>query len=163
MHRPRNRLARWQRLSLNATALLLAFTGVAWLAVHYGVGAGAGELPHPAEAWLVKLHGAAGFAALFMLGVLATVHLPRGWKITNPDAHHAHGSPQEGHALEASLRSHRRTGIALSTLASLLVLSGYALYYFAPEPLRPALGWVHAGAGLAMAGIGLWHARLLAR
>jgi len=41
-------------------------------------------------------------------------------------------------------------GAALPATA-LLVLSGYALYYFAPESVRPALGWAHAFVGLTMA------------
>lgn len=152
MHRPRNRLPRWQRITLYTAACVLTVTGLAWLALHYTVGAGAGELPHPGESWLMQLHGAAGFAALFGFGIAAAVHVPRGWRLVHP-------AQPPGAALEAGLRSHRRTGIALVALAALLVLSAHALYYAAPEWLRPALGWVHAALGLAMLGIGFIHKR----
>lgn len=151
MHRPRNRLPRWQRLTLYTAAVTLTATGVAWLALHYTIGAGTGELPHPGEAWLMKLHGAAGFAALFGFGLAAAVHVPRGWHVT-------HTAQQAG-----PVRSHRLTGLSLVTLAALLALSAYALYYVAPEALRPALGWTHAALGLAMLGVGLAHRRHLVR
>jgi hypothetical protein len=140
---PVNRLDRWQRQTLYVTGTLLAFTGVLWLAVHYSVGAGAGGLPHPIEAWSMRLHGLAAFAGLFMFGVLFALHVPRGWLLTR----------------QKDWAGQRKTGTLLCVLAVFLALTGYALYYFAPEPLRPALGWVHAVAGVAMAGLIFIHRR----
>jgi hypothetical protein len=131
-----NPLPRWQRRGIHLGVLALAATGLAWLAVHYSVGAGAGELPHRAEAWLMKLHGAAMMAALFFFGSLVSGHAPRGWRMGRQ----------------------RRLGLALWAAVALLVGSGYALYYFAPEPVRPALGWAHSGAGIALLGM-LWRHR----
>jgi hypothetical protein len=137
------RLRSWQWIALVAVATALLATGGAWLALHYTVGAGAGELPHPLEAWLIRLHGLAAFAALFMLGVLAGAHIPHGWR---------HGSRQR--------RARQRgTGVALCTLAALVVATGYLLYYYAPDSVRPALGWIHAGVGTAMAGLAAFHRR----
>ena len=132
-HAAAHHLARWHRLSVYAVGALLLVTGLAWLALHYL--AGAGDLPHPLEAWALRLHGLAAFGGLFMFGVLAAAHLPHGWRLSrrNRWAHQ------------------RRTGLALCVLAAVLVLSGYLLYYFAPEAIRPSLGWVHAGVGVAMA------------
>ena len=135
--------ARWQRRGLQATALALLCSGGGWLLAHYLFGAGAGELPHPAEPWLIKLHGLAAFIALFLFGALAAAHIPQGWRLTSRPRHAAR----------------RGSGVALCVLGGLLVLSGYLLYYFAPEALRPALGWAHAAVGLAMAGLALRHGR----
>jgi peptidoglycan/LPS O-acetylase OafA/YrhL len=132
--RPFNRLVGWQRRTLYIVGTLLLLTGVVWLAVHYSVGEGAGQLPHPIEAWSMRLHGLAAFAGLFTLGFLAATHIPRGWRHTRE--HHWGGQ--------------RKTGLALCALAAVLVATSYMLYYFAPEPVRPALGWVHAFAGVAM-------------
>jgi hypothetical protein len=44
-------------------------------------------------------------------------------------------------------------------MLGVLVLSGYALYYFAPEPLRPSIGLVHAAIGIALSVLLLWHRR----
>jgi hypothetical protein len=138
-----NRLARWQRQTLFVTGTLLLFTGVLWLAVHYGAGAGVGELPHPIEAWSMRLHGLAAFAALFMFGVLAASHVPQGWR----------------HTFQFHWAGQRKTGLTLCALAVVLAVTGYMLYYFAPETIRPALGWVHALAGVAMGVLILIHRR----
>jgi hypothetical protein len=143
MTRNAQRLTTWQQWLLQGCGVVLLATGVAWLAVHYAFGAGAGELPAPAEAWLMRLHGLAAFAALFLLGALAAHHIPHGWRLS---ARHRHARQ-------------RGTGVMLCSLAALLALSGYALYYFAPEPVRPTLGWAHAAFGVAMAAVVLRHRR----
>ena len=134
-------VARWQRRLMALTAGLLLGSGATWLAVHYLLGAGAGELPHPAEPWLMRLHGAGAFAALFAGGAIAGAHVQAGWRVS------------------ARLGRQRGSGLALLSLLSLTVLSAYLLYYFAPEQWRGPLGWLHAGLGASLAGTGLWHAR----
>jgi len=135
-----NPLRRWQYGLLYATLALLAASGAAWLAVHYLWGAGAGELPHPLEPWLMRLHGAAAFAALFVAGLLACVHVPQGWRMATRIPH-----------LRERWAGQRHTGLALCALGAGCIATSYLLYYFVPEAIRPALGWVHAAAGLALA------------
>lgn len=148
LHRPTGRhFLPWHRHSLLAVGAVLLATGLAWLALHYLIGAGADELPHPGEAWLLRLHGLAAYAGLFMLGIVAAVHIPHGW----------HASGRQRWAPQ------RRTGLLLCGLAALLSLTGYLLYYFAPEWLRPALGGAHAAAGVAMAAGIVVHRRGVAR
>lgn len=141
MTRSAHRLPRWLRRCLDACAIATLGTGLAWLAVHYTIGAGRGELPHPAEAWLMRAHGLAAFAALFVLGALSAVHVPPGWRLSG--RHRWAGQ--------------RGTGITLCVCAVAIALTGYLLYYFAVETTRPAIGWVHAILGLAMAGAALLH------
>jgi hypothetical protein len=138
-----HRLQRWHRLALFGVGSLLLLTGVVWLAVHYTIGAGAGELPHPAETWALRLHGLSAFAGLFVFGLLAAAHIPQGWRLTR--RHRWVGQ--------------RTSGLWLSVLAGLLVLSGYALYYFASETMRPALGWAHSLVGGLMAVLIATHRR----
>ena len=125
----------WQRRSVYASGALLLFSGVAWLSLHYLLGGGAAELPHPFEPWLMKLHGLAATLGTLVLGAMAAAHVPQGWRLSRRHrwAHQ------------------RRTGLVLCALAITLVFSGYLLYYFAPEWLRPGLGWAHTAAGLVMA------------
>ncbi|HSI48478.1 MAG TPA: DUF4405 domain-containing protein [Ideonella sp.] len=146
MTRPLIRLPGWQLRLLLVVGLLLLLTGIVWLGVHYSIGAGTGELPHPLEVWCIRLHGAAAFAGLFVLGVLGGNHIPAGWRVTH---HHRRGARG----------MQRSTGIGLVALATLMVGTGYALYYFTPEEWRPAMGWLHAGAGFAMAALALLHRR----
>lgn len=143
MTRPVHRLPAWQRLGLFSTGAVLLVSGLVWLALHYTVGAGAGELPHPLEPWMIKLHGLAAFGGLFMLGVLGGSHIPHGWRMS---ARHR-------------FAAQRGSGVLLCGAAGVLAASGYLLYYFAPETLRPALGWVHAGAGVVMGLVLLLHRR----
>jgi hypothetical protein len=145
MTRHAHRLAPWQRHALYATGALLMASGVVWLAVHYSVGGGSGSdaLPHPIEAWAMRLHGLASYGGLFMLGVIGGAHVPQGWRLT---ARHrwAH---------------QRASGVMLCSLGALMVFTGYLLYYFAPESIRPALGWAHASVGLVTALLLLSHRR----
>jgi hypothetical protein len=134
-HAPAHRLVRWQRLGLYLTGALLLLTGVGWLGLHYTVGSGAGELPHPLEAWAMRLHGLGAFGGLFVLGMLAAAHVPQGWRLS----HRRRWAGQ------------RNSGITLCVLGGLLVLCGYLLYYFASEAVRPALGWAHTVVGAGMA------------
>jgi hypothetical protein len=53
----------------------------------------------------------------------------------------------------------RGSGVALCILAATLVLTGYLLYYFAPDPIRPTLGWLHSALGVAMASVVAVHRR----
>ncbi|MEO8523945.1 MAG: hypothetical protein ABI460_04520 [Caldimonas sp.] len=128
-----HRLAPWQRRVLYLSGVALLATGAAWLLVHYSRAMDA--LPSPAEPWLMRAHGFGAFAALFVLGALAASHVPRGWRLAN----------------RRDWQQQRRTGFILCTLGAALALTGYLLYYFAPETVRPALGWLHSGLGVAMA------------
>ena len=141
MHRHGMRPSPWQRQGLKLVATLLVVSGGGWLALHYGLAAGNGELPHPAEPWLLRLHGAAAFAALFAIGLMSVHHIPVAWRQANRPRHAAQ----------------RRSGLLICACAALVVLSGYALYYLVSEALRPALGWAHAGAGALLVGAGSWH------
>jgi len=142
-HHRAHRLVRWQRVMLYGTGAALLLSGAAWLAIHYSVGAGSGELPHPLEAWCLRVHGLASFAALFVLGAMAAAHIPQGWRLTG----------------RRRWSGQRRSGLLLCIGSGLLALTGYLLFYFAPENLRPALGWVHAGIGGAVLLLGIGHRR----
>jgi hypothetical protein len=130
-----------QRLLVHASGWLLLASGLAWLAVHYLAGAGAGELPHPLEAWMMRAHALAAWVAAFALGEIAASHIPRGWHTT----------------MRRRTPAQRRLGLALCVMALALVLTGYALMYLVPELWRAAWGWAHSGVGVAMAGVLVVH------
>jgi len=138
-----HRLPRWQWLTLVSSGLALLASGLVWLGVHYSIGAGTGELPHPSEAWAMRVHGMAAFVGLFLIGALAGAHIPHGWRMSS----------------RQRWARQRGTGLALCCGAALLALSGYLLYYFAPEGVRPALGWMHSAVGMAVAAVVIAHGR----
>lgn len=106
----------------------LWISGVAWLLLHYFLQRAGdfGPIPHPLEAWTLKLHGALAFAALWTGGVLWAVHIVPAWR-----------------------RGHRRSsGIVSVALFALLALSGYLLYYAGDDALRAVVALVHWLVGL---------------
>ena len=139
-HPPRHPLrsdarhAPWHQRALWAVGAVLLASGAGWLALHYA-GTGADGLPHPQEALLMRVHGAAAELGLFVLGAIAAAHVPPGWRLSR----------------RPRWARQRGSGLLLCALALALAASGWALYYAAPEWLRPGLGWAHAGFGLAMA------------
>src|SRR5262249_43911930 len=56
----------WQRRAVHGSAWALLIPGAAWLVVHYLMGSG--DLPHPAEAWALRLHGIAAYVFLMVFG-----------------------------------------------------------------------------------------------
>jgi hypothetical protein len=126
-------LPRHLRLLLHASGWLLLASGVVWLGVHYLAGAGAGELPHPLEVWMLRAHALAAWVGAFSLGGIASAHVPRGWHAT----------------LRRRTPGQRRLGLALCVMAFALVASGYALMYWVPEPAHAAWGWAHSAVGVA--------------
>lgn len=143
-----------QRGWLLASLLVLLVSGLVWLALHYSVGANG--LPRPLEAWMMRLHGLAGFAALAAAGALAAAHVPRGWRVTRQVLKHvdtARGDVRR-HALHQ-----RVTGVALCILGASTVVTAYMLYYFASDGVQPGLGWLHTALGVALAALLWWHRR----
>ncbi|HTT14097.1 MAG TPA: hypothetical protein VMG60_24800 [Burkholderiaceae bacterium] len=119
----------WQRIMLDAALIALVVSGLLWLLAHYAFGAGREEigLPHWSEAWLMRAHGLAGFVVLVAVGTFLSVHVPRGWR----------------------MRENRSFEITMLACLGIAVATAYALYYFAPDPVRPALGWLHSAVGCA--------------
>ena len=129
MSRHAFRLSRRHRLFLHGSLGTSFASGLAWwLLAHFGQIEGEfGPAPHPAQAWLLRLHGAAAFASLLTLGALLPIHVKRAWRAAK----------------------NRRSGTALGSLVALQILTGYALYY-AADALRDRAGQVHLALGLGL-------------
>jgi hypothetical protein len=130
-------LGRQQKAWLYACFALLFTSGVLWLGVHYfGRSASPiGEIPHPSEAWWMRLHGLAAMVGLVMFGSMMPVHIRNGWK----------------------LGTSRASGRTMVGVVALLALSGYGLYYLVDEELRAWTGVIHWSIGLALLPAALIH------
>lgn len=119
---------RW-RAGLGALLAWSWLTGVTFFALHrwFQVEGEFGPEKHPLEPWLIKAHGAGAFLSLMAFGYLLASHIPTGWR---------------------SKRS-RKGGVALVIALSLMVLTGYGLYYLGDEEWRAATAWLHLGLGLS--------------
>lgn len=138
-HRPfaTSRITRSRRRLVSGVGLGLWLTGAAWLLSHdlFVPQGEFGPSYRSADAWCLMLHGALGFAALGLFGLLWGTHVTAGW-------------PQ--------LRR-RKSGGALFGLASLLVLTAYGLYYCGDEAIRSWISLTHWSLGLAAPGVFLLH------
>ncbi|MDE3084012.1 MAG: DUF4405 domain-containing protein [Verrucomicrobiota bacterium] len=116
---------------------MLFVSGAAWLALQqWGQVAGEfGPRPHPAQTWLMKIHGAAAMIALILFGTMIPLHIRRG--------------------LRAKIN--RFTGTTMIALSLLLVASGYALYYVGGEQSRRVSALVHDFLGLGFPLLLVWH------
>lgn len=138
MHKAHSaRLARWQVRVLCSSGLLLWSSGVVWLILHYfgQVQGPFGPQAHPTEPWMLRLHGAALIAMLLGAGSLLVVHVWQGWKH----------------------RRQRWIGVALLSTLSLLVITGYLLYYPPGDESRAVIGVIHWVIGLAALPLFIWH------
>ncbi|NML95762.1 hypothetical protein [Novosphingobium olei] len=136
-HRRTARLASWQLWLLSLSCAGLWLTGAGWLLLHY-FGQAQGEYGpemNPAEPWMMTLHGFVLIPALLGLGGLFVAHIPKGW----------------------SHKGQRVAGLALSGVLTVLIGSGYLLYYAGEEGVRTYASLSHWLVGLAMPAIFTWH------
>lgn len=119
------RLSPSHRYGLYACVAILFLTGIVWAFFHY--------IAHfdRAEPLLLKIHGAATFAFLFLIGALATKHVIVAWRAG----------------------TNRASGIATAVMVGMLIVSGYLLYYAGDEEFRAVVSWTHLGVGV---GFGLY-------
>src|ERR1051326_1224304 len=122
------RLAGEQHLSVYAIGLGLWATGALWLLLHYFFAPETpfGPSPHPLEFWSRAAHGAFGFAALWLFGMLWGTHIVEGWR---------------------ALRR-RWSGSAMFSMFAWLVVSGYLLYYLGGEQPLAITTLLHWSVGL---------------
>lgn len=113
---------------------LLVLSGLVWLGARYGLRSDP-ELPHPLEAWALKLHGAATMLGLLAVGSVLPQHVRFAWRI----------------------RRNRVSGAAILSLAVGLIVTGYGLYYAADETLRPWISLGHWATGLILPAGMIWH------
>lgn len=136
-HRRSARLSNWQMWLLCLSLGLLWLSGAAWLLLHY-YGQVQGEFgpeTSPYEPWMLRLHGFVLIPALLGIGTLLLAHVPFGWKY----------------------RAQRVAGIALAGAMTVLILSGYLLYYLGDETLRPMVSLTHWALGLGGPVVFGWH------
>ncbi len=95
-------------------------TGVAWWLLEGGTGA--------ARLYLIAAHGLAAMAFLLTLGAIFVLHVREGWR----------------------RRLNRISGTLVLTVAGVLILTAFSLYYLGSEALRSIASDLHIVVGLAL-------------
>jgi hypothetical protein len=123
------RLKRGRRWLTYGIGLGLWASGTIWLAFHYFLKTQTefGRAENPLTHWWLALHGLFAFATLWLFGLLWGQHIIGAWKT----------------------RRHRVSGILLFTLLTVLIASGYLLYYAAGDKTRSIVSLIHWTLGLA--------------
>jgi hypothetical protein len=111
-------------------------SGTLWLVLHYAFAqqTAFGPVPSPWEALTVHLHGLLAVAGVFLLGWVTAEHISARWGL--PGA--------------------RISGYVLTAAATMLVISGYALYYTI-DRLHDAFALTHEILGSAALVLALAH------
>ncbi|MGZ3652406.1 MAG: hypothetical protein ACXVB9_00135 [Bdellovibrionota bacterium] len=125
------------RALLYSVSLALLATGVIWelLDRFVTVSTAIGEMKHPAQPWVLRLHGAAALISVFVFGQLYSSHIRPSWRS----------------------RRKRWTGSILVGVITVLILSGYLLYYSSGDEFRSLVSFSHLWLGIAAPAPFLFH------
>ncbi|MES1240824.1 MAG: hypothetical protein ABUT39_04330 [Acidobacteriota bacterium] len=117
------RLPAWIRGWVYGSGAAALATGALWLVFHHFVRREGpfGPEAHPLEHHWLTLHGAAGYAVVWSLGLIWFLHVRRGWSATR----------------------NRLNGRALTVALIVLALTGLALYYLGDEIWRDRAAIAH--------------------
>jgi hypothetical protein len=132
------RLPRWQEWSVYVSLGLLIATGIAWLLfdsfVH--VNGEFGPEPHPAEHWILIIHGAVAYGFLIIAGTMIPMHITLGW----------------------NTKRNFNSGLTLAGTCLMLAVTALGLYYVGDELSRHWVSITHWVVGLIVVPALLVHA-----
>ena len=117
------------RATLYATGLIVAASGVTWLFARDGA--------RRLAAASMQVHGSAAMALLVVIGAVAALHAPVGWRE----------------------RKNRVSGALFTTALAVLAITGALLYYAGDDGARSAasvLHWSVGCAALVLGGAHVW-------
>jgi len=129
------RLGKNHRWLLDSVFTVVALSGVVWLLIHYGVADEEARWPVAWQSGAMKIHGLAALLSLLAIGSLWPNHIRRAWY----------------------LRRNIGIGIALIVAATVLIVTGYLLYYFVSEATHELVSILHWGIGLLAVVLLPWH------
>ena len=109
------------RRGFYGASLLVALSGVAWLAFHY-----LGKQADAAENVALEVHGGAAMLLLFFAGALFWLHAPGAW----------------------SERKNRLSGTLVAAALAILGFTAYLLYYAGGDLLRNGASLLHWALGI---------------
>lgn len=133
----RPRMAVGQRTSVYVIMGALWLSGCIWLCLDqfFSVRSAFGNTPHPWQAPLVLVHGIIAVASMYLLGWISARHVTHSWR-----------------------RGPRKiSGGMLSGLLTVLVVSGFALFFVSDDQWQHIAALTHEVSGLALTPIAIQH------
>lgn len=123
-----------QRIFSHLTIFTLLFSGIIWLIFNFFI-------DHNSDfrflnTWSLMLHGAASYGFLIIFGMIISTHISFNWRVK---------------------KNRRKSGIILTALFTILILSGYLLYYASNESFRNFISYLHWIFGLLATGFFIFH------
>lgn len=129
------RLSRRHKIAFYGILVVVFATGAIWAWLHY-LAHGENDFGSSrAETWTLTIHGLFAAASLLVIGSLLPLHIKFAWRA----------------------RRNRVNGVFFISIVTLLILSGYALYYIGNERLRSWTSWIHLIVGLALPVLLVFH------
>ncbi len=107
-----------QRFFTHLTFFTLFFSGIVWLILEFTNP----EIFRDIRVYSLRLHGAASFGFLIVFGMVLSTHISFNWQVK---------------------KNRRISGIILTTILTILILSGYLLYYLGGEEIRAFTSYLH--------------------
>ena len=138
------RLSQRHKIAFYSVLSVVFASGVIWAWLHYFTRSETEFGASPAQGWVLMIHGLFAAISLVVIGSLLPLHVKHAW------------------------RAHRNriNGVFFVAIVTLLIVSGYALYYIGNEHLRSWTSWIHLGVGVAfpfLLVLHIWRGRLSRR
>ena len=129
------RLSRRHKLALYSILSAVFASGLIWIWLHYFMQNDDEFGVSPAQTWVLMSHGLFAAMSLLVIGSLVPLHVKYAWR--------AHRN--------------RTNGVFFISIVSLLIVTGYGLYYIGNEHLRSWTSWTHIIVGLAFPLLLIFH------
>ena len=107
-----------QRFFTHLTFFILFLSGIIWLVLDLNYS----ETWRIVRVYSLRFHGASSFGFLIVFGMVLSTHISFNWQVK---------------------RNRRVSGIILTALLAILILSGYLLYYLGNEEVRFFTSYLH--------------------
>ena len=122
------RLSRRHKFAFYTIVAVVFASGAVWTWLHHFARNENDFGSSPAETWTLTIHGLFAAASLLVVGSMLPLHVKFAWRA----------------------KRNRFNGIFFISIVTLLILTGYGLYYIGNERLRSWTSWIHLIVGLAL-------------
>jgi hypothetical protein len=129
------KLSRRHKIAFYSVLGVVFASGAIWTWLHYFVQTDSGFSSARAQVWTLTIHGLSAAMWLLLIGSLVPLHVKYAWRA----------------------RRNRTNGVFFISIVTVLIITGYGLYYIGNEQLRSWTSWIHLVVGLALPFLLIFH------